>query len=170
MWYIVWQEPYTSYGYEQGDGYYVGWKNKCEDKFSKNWFEAKKYKSFGSAIDRLRLRTDRHMTTVEDFWKRNVSTKEELRDFKLTNIVGGEVPNIRNLVFSKGRIDKIDEKGNFCGSAVDEVVDWVEKMLKSNVSSIEAQKRKFEKLGIKTEPSVDVSTEEYVDDFLDFFK
>lgn len=31
MKYIVWNNPYKLYGRPQGDGYFVKWKNKCED-------------------------------------------------------------------------------------------------------------------------------------------
>lgn len=168
MWYIVWQEPYVRYGRSQGDGYFVGYKNKIEDSFSPNWFQAKKYKSFGSAIERLGIKMNSHMTTPEQFCMGNVFSKEDERDFKWNKLIG-EVPNIRNFVFARGRIDKIDGKGNFAGSAVDEVVDWVEKSLKGNISSIEAQRKKFEKLGLKSEPKVDVTSEEYLEDFMDFF-
>lgn len=169
MWYIVWQEPYERYNSPQGDGYFVGWKNKCEDKFSKNWFEAKKYKSFKSAIERLGIRMNSHMLSDYQFCEGNLYNVDDKRNFKLNKILG-EQPNIRNFIFLKGRIDKIDEKGNFCGSADDEVIKWVQNSIKGNIASNEAQRRKFEKLGIKSEPQEDVSTESYMEDFLDFFK
>jgi hypothetical protein len=169
MWYIVWQEPYERYRKPQGDGYFVGYKNKIEDNFSKNWFEAKKYKSFGSAIERMGLRMNSTMVDSESFCQGNLLDKESVRDFKLDKLLG-ETPNIRNFIFGRGRIDKIDEGGNFCGSAVDEVVEWVERSIRGNIASRESKNRKLEKLGLKpNDPQVDTSTEEYLEDFMDFF-
>lgn len=170
MWYIVWQNPYQRYSSTQGDGYFVGYKNKCEDSFSKNWFEAKRYKSFKSAVERLGIKMNSHMLTGAQFCEGNIFDEQSKRDFKLNKLLDTPDPDIRNFIFSKGRIDKIDEKGNFCGDASDEVVKWVEGSIRSNIKSSENQRRKFEKLGLKSDPKEDVSTEAYLDDFMDFFK
>ena len=169
MWYIVWQEPYTKYGKIQGDGYFVGYKNKVEDTFSKNWFEAKKYKSFVSAINRMGLSMNSTMIDSESFCIGNIVDKETLRDFKLDKVLE-RTTDMRNFIFINGRIDKIDENGNFCGSAIDEVVEWVEKSIKGNIDLNELKNTKLKKLGLKNEPKINVSTPEYLESFMDFFK
>jgi len=50
--YIVWFDSITQYDVTN-HGYYVGYKDKCEDYFSENYIFAKKYKSLGAALTRI---------------------------------------------------------------------------------------------------------------------
>ena len=59
MWYIVYRKPFKSYNYDQGNGYFVKYQDKCSDKFSPNWFEASKYTSIGGALTRVGVYGDK---------------------------------------------------------------------------------------------------------------
>jgi len=174
MWYITWCEPYVNYSKIQGGGYYVNWKSKTEDEFTDNWITAKKYKTFNSAVTRLGLRITQHIDSVDKFIEHNISydDKQAKRDFRLSKLLG-DTQDLRNFLLTKGRIDKIDEKGNFMGDATDEIIDWVMSSIKGNIKRKEDLKKKQDKLllesGFKNE-TVDVTTQKYADDFLDFFK
>ena len=145
MWYIVWREPFKSYGREQG-GYYVSYKDKCSDNYSNNWFEAKRYKSLGSAIDRLGIDLDYiERKTLDEFMKINMSDSS-LRDMKLAEVLNENY----EITFSKGRIDKVNEKGEFVGIAYDEVVEWVKILMNKKKAEL---KKKLDKL-YKIDPDI----------------
>jgi len=145
MWYIVWREPFKSYDIEQG-GYYVSWKNKLSDNYSNNWFEAKRYKSLGSAIDRLGIDLDFiERKTMDEFLKLNVSDAS-VRDMKLAEVLNDQF----EITFTKGRIDKINENGEFVGSAHDDVVEYVKLLM--NKKKVELR-RKLDKIN-KFDPDI----------------
>ena len=177
MWYIVWQEPYESYRYPQGDGYFVGYKNKCADKFSKNWIEAKKYKSLTSSIERLKIKiphfkpSDSHITmddAIDIFLQLNTDDVSRRREMTLNKILD-EKSDFFDFQLKKGRIEKISESGEFLGSANKEIIDYVKLQIQKNWDEIEKLNRKLKKLGLEPSPKIDVSTKEYADDFMDFF-
>lgn len=145
MWYIVWREPFKSYGIEQG-GYYVSWKNKLSDNYSNNWFEAKRYKSLGSAIDRLGIDLDYiEIKTMDEFLKLNVSDAS-VRDMKLAEVLNDQF----EITFTKGRIDKINENGEFVGSAHDDVVEYVKLLMNKKKADL---RRKLDKIN-KFDPDI----------------
>ena len=149
MWYIVWNYPYTSYQRPQGDGYYVGWKNKCEDSFSQNWIEAKKYTSLGAAISRLGLKTS--VSTIEDFISLNIDNdkmKQVERDKLLSDILEEEYIGTTEIFFNKGRIDKISKNGEFIGSASDDIVNLIKGNVEKQKKKNETQRKKLKDLGI----------------------
>lgn len=165
MWYITWIELHN--------GYYVKWKSKTEDEFSDNWIVAKKYKSITAAISRLHLRLDKHMLTIDSFIEANLRDIQTLRGFKLSKLLD-QTQDLRNFLYTIGRIDKVDEKGNFMGDAIDEIIEWITNNIKNNIKSKEEKQKKYQKMisdaGLKTDSTVDVTTKEYADEFFDFFK
>jgi hypothetical protein len=112
--YIVWRAPFKSYGYNQGDGYYVRYKDKCSDVYSPNWFNAKRYETIGPSITRLRLILNDSIKTMDDFYTFNKIDKSFLRDKTISKILDEDI-NLKEIYFEKGHIDKIDDNGNFIG-------------------------------------------------------
>lgn len=167
MKYIVWRTPYKSYNYPQGDGYFVKYKDKCTDEFSTNWFDASKFNTLYGAISRLGLENLNHIKSMDDFYKFNSIDISKIRDNKISELLGESENNF--LFFKRGHIDKIDDNGNFIGNAGEEVLDYIKRVIEQNIGKSEYTQRKFDKLGIKSEPKVDVSTDEYLTDFLDMF-
>ncbi len=123
MTYIVYRKPFSSYGRPQGDGYFVKWKNKNEDEFSPNWFDAGKYKSLIGAISRLSI-YGLESQSIEDFIKVNCDDLAILRDYKLAKITNQDF-DITSIFYSKGRIDKIGDNGEFLGDVTNEAVDLI---------------------------------------------
>ncbi len=146
MKYIVWRTPYTSYDYPQGDGYFVKYKNKLSDEFSPNWFDAIKYKSIGPAVTRLGISLDKSMKSMDDFFKSNKMSKSYAREQKISSLLDEKQDKI--IFFERGHIDKIDENGNYVGNAGEELLEFVEKYLKSNVKRFDSMKNKLSKLDI----------------------
>jgi hypothetical protein len=167
MKYIVWRNPYKSYNYEQVNGYFVKWKNKCSDEFSPNWFDAKKYKTIGPAITRLGLSINNQIKSMDDFYRDNPLDTTKIRDKKISEILDESETNF--LFFKKGHIDKIDDNGNFIGNANEEILEYIRTVIDQNLEKCKSLQRQFEKLGIKSEPKVDVSSEDYLNDFLEMF-
>jgi len=133
MFYIVWKEPFTMYSLPQGDGYFVVYKNKLSDTYSQNWFEAKKFKTIGPALSKLGLDCPKYLTSFDKFLELNdINTLPVSRDKILSNLLSEE-QEVKLGIFSKGRIDKIDEKGNFLGSADEEICDYVNNIIKKNL-------------------------------------
>jgi hypothetical protein len=167
MKYIVWRNPYKSYDYSQGDGYFVKYKNKCSDEFSSNWFEGNRYKTIGPAISRLGLEINDLIKSMDDFYKINPIDKSKIRDNKISEVLG-ESKNYF-LFFKRGHIDKIDDNGNFVGNAGEEVLEYIKSVIEKNIGKSKSIQKKFDKLGIKSEPKVDVSDDDYLKDFLEMF-
>lgn len=131
MWYIVYREKFKSYT-ETGGGYFVKYKNKIEDSYSPNWFEAQKYKSLGSALNRMGIILELGMDDLDKFFKANsIDNRAMKRDTILSDILGEERDN-NALIFSKGRIDKVGSDGRFLGSAEDEVMEYITSYLAKN--------------------------------------
>src|SRR5690554_6709401 len=121
MWYIVYREPFKSYT-ETGGGYFVKYKNKIEDTYSSNWFEAQKYKSLGAALTRLNINISPGMDTMDKFLSGNKLDKRTQRDLTLSKILGESIPS---LVFKNGRIEKISDDGQLLGDASDDVMKFI---------------------------------------------
>lgn len=133
MFYIVWKEPFTMYSLPQGNGYFVAYKDKLSNTYSQNWFEAKKFKTIGSALSRLELECPKYLTSFDKFLEiNNINTLPVSRDKILSNLLSEE-QEVRLGIFSKGRIEKVDEKGNFLGSVDEEICNYVNNIITKNL-------------------------------------
>lgn len=167
MRYIVWKNKYkinalgirVDEGISQGDGYFVKWKNKLEDEFSSNWFDANKYKTIGLAISRLNLELNQNMKSIDDFFKTNSLTKSFNRGKTISEILGDKSDSV--LFFQRGHIDKIDDDGNFCGNAGKEVLEYVEAFIQKNIQKENSIKKKFVSLGVGNYIDKSVSDEDF---------
>jgi len=152
MWYIVYRERFKSYGIEQC-GYYVGYKNKLCDNYSQNWFEAKKYKSLPAAITKLGIDLDYiERKTMDDLLKENASESSK-RDIKLGELLNEDY----EISFHKGRIDKISDKGEFLGSAYDDVVGHISKLMDIKKAEFKKKMDKYNKIDpniLKPSPNI----------------
>lgn len=161
MKYIVWRQPYISYGIPQGDGYFVKYKNKLCDEFSTNWFEANRYKNIGDAINRLGLDINDSMFSVNDFLEQNKITSDYHRLSKISEILNdSDRPVIR---FGRGHIDLVDDDNNFIGNAGAELIKYIEGRIEQNYGKRASIEKKFKSLGVGN----------YIDDSIsdeDFFK
>lgn len=128
--YIVWRTPFKSYDYQQGDGYFVGYKDKCSDYFSKNWIEASKYVNIGSALNRLGIYLRKDMKCIDDFFLVNKIDDSILRDRKISSII--DVKEDKDIFFEKGHIDKIDMETNTITNAGEDVMCYVMKKIEEN--------------------------------------
>jgi len=117
--YIVWNNYYESYSRPQGDGYYVGYKDKLSDKFSTSIFEAKKYKTLGSAITRLGLNMN---SSFEKFLELNLNDQGK-RDLKLSSLLNCEL-ELDGDIFKSGRVEKILTSGEVV-YATKEVLEYI---------------------------------------------
>lgn len=179
MRYIVWKNFFINgYKIPQGDGYYVGWKDKLSDKYSKNWIDAKKYVSFQAAMvqlgfkfPRIQLGTDyvdRNGIDLlfKSFLEKNLST-ESKRNILLNDLLS--INNNDILEFSVGRIDKINDKGEIVGTAYNELLNTLRTNFESIIDNHNKKIKKIKDSYVETE-KVDVSTEDYCDDFMKFFE
>jgi hypothetical protein len=132
MWYIVFRDEFKSYGFDQG-GYFVSYRDKCSDLYSPNWFEAKKYKSIGSALSRLRITIAPGMDTNEKFLAANkkINNIQSRRDIKLKGILGEDL-SIIDYIFADGRIEKIGDNGELIGLADKEILEYIQNILNKN--------------------------------------
>ena len=137
MSYIVYREPFKSYGRPQGNGYFVKWKNKLEDEYSPNWFDAGKYKGLGAAITRLGIHGT-EANNIEDFFKCNMLGKSSQRDYKLAKLLDIQV-DITNIFYDKGRIDKIGDNGEFLGDVTNEAIDLILNNINKNYKRVKKQ-------------------------------
>ena len=141
MWYIVYQNRYK--------GYYVGWQNKGADKYSKNPIEAKKYLSIAPALTRLgfNINTNNgdYLLSREDFIKILSKSKKSKRNTILSEILSEPV-SLSDLIFSNGRIDKIDENGRIIGLADKEVLEFIDSYIEKNKRTKEKELAKYNKL------------------------
>lgn len=159
MKYIVWRKPFKSYDYPQGDGYFVKYKNKCADEWSPNWFDAGKYNNIGNAITRLGLKLNDSVKSIDDFLKVNDISKSYNREKSISDILGENPDSV--LFFEKGHIDKIDENGNFCGNAGNEIIEYVENFIKKNIQQHTSIKKKLESLGVGNYIDNSISDEDF---------
>jgi hypothetical protein len=118
--YIVWFHK-TPQGFRNtltGDsGYYVKYKDKCSDEFSKNYILAKRYKAIGSAITRCsqgRAASDKAI--AKDIVKIFENNHYVMRQIKLSRILNTNKPidyNIKDDIFENARIDVVEiDEGN----------------------------------------------------------
>jgi len=135
MWYIVYRTPFKSYEVDQGNGYFVRYKNKLSDEYSPNWFEASKYKSIGNALTRVGVYGCK-VTTLDKFIIANpiedIGLKRESQLNKIFNISKSDDEIISEIINNKGHIDKIGDNGEFVGDATDEVVEFIKSNILSN--------------------------------------
>lgn len=164
MKYIVWRKHFESYDYPQGDGYFVKYRDKCRDYWSPNWFDASKYNNIGSAISRLGLTLNESMKTMDDFFNANGITKSFNRDKSISEVLGESHSSV--IHFERGHIDKINDDGNFAGNAGEEILEYVENKIKSNIKKYENLNKKFDTLGIDNYIDNSVSDDEFWDEYL----
>lgn len=132
MYYIVFRNKFkNSYGVESNGGYFVGWKNKIEDKYSSNIILAKKYTSLKSAMNRL-FHTSKFLS-LDKFLENNLY-KSDIRDRKLNNLFDIYEENIFS--FENGGIYKIDEYGNLIGDTNKEIIDFIKAEIKKRETKI----------------------------------
>lgn len=146
MKYIVYRNYFESYGIPQGNGYFLSYKDKLCDEWSPNWFFAKKYISFGSAIDRLGISVKSISTyeSLQKFLEKNADMTLLNRTNALNNLLDGKTEiEYPDNFFLKGRIDKISDTGEFLGNANNEIMDFINKAIHKN--------KKFESKAISTE-------------------
>jgi hypothetical protein len=159
MKYIVWRTPFKSYDYAQGDGYFVKYKDKCTDYFSVNWFDASKFLTIKGAINRLGLTLNESMKNMDDFFNANEMTKSYQRDKTISDILGDDLDNALN--FSRGHIDRIDDDGNFIGNAGEEVLEYVQKYIESNIKKYNNLQKRFTSLGVDNYIDKSTSDEDF---------
>lgn len=110
MEYIVFKNPYTSYGINQS-GYFVSYKDKLSDKFSDNWYDAKRYKSLGFAISKLGI-IGLESNSIEYFVKLNTNKnfKSLNRDIKISKLFGlsSDKSSIEHIIHERGRIEVVE--------------------------------------------------------------
>lgn len=158
--------PYKSYNITQGDGYFVRRKNKLEDEFSTDPFDAFKYKSIRSALTRLGLNFNDSIKSIDDFFKANNLNKSFQRGKSISELLGEKSDSvISDLFFERGHIDKIDENGNFCGNAGNEVMKYIEDFIRNNIRKHNLVQKNFESLGIGNYINKSVSDFESYEDF-----
>lgn len=147
--------------YENSEnGYYVGYKDKLSNHYSKNIQVCKKYNSIGSAISRLGINLDDY--SLDNILKENIDNKKTNRFNTIENLFDSDVTKT---FFIKGRIEKLDEFGNI-EDASNEVLDYIKNKMDKKTEKYNKQMKiidndKFEK--------IDVSSKEYLDDFLNNF-
>lgn len=131
MWYIVWRDKFTSYSRDTGDGYYVSYKDKLVDNYSKNPLEAKKYKGIKSAINRLGLNM-KNVSSVENFIKQNnkIINNSVKRDIKLKEVLNEEL-DLLSYIYTRGRIEILSEDGTI-KDAKPEVIDYIKSIIGKN--------------------------------------
>lgn len=131
MWYIVYREEFkTSYG--KYNGYFVNYKNKIEDSYSPNWFEAKKYKALGAALHRMGIEIAPGVDTMEKFIRSNRLDHTAMRRDNIISEVLGIEKETMSLLFKRGRIDKVGSNGELLGSADEEVLEYIQLQLARN--------------------------------------
>jgi hypothetical protein len=135
--YIVYKEPYKSYGVHQ-EGYFVSYKDKLSDNFSFNWIDSYRYKTLAPALTRLGI-YGLECTNIDDFFKQNKINKTELRNIKLKSIINANSDDdlILAVIRSKGRIEKVIENNDnqFPLSIIgceEEVVNFIKNKIESN--------------------------------------
>jgi hypothetical protein len=159
MKYIVWRTPFKSYDYAQGDGYFVKYKDKCTDYFSINWFDASKFLTIKGAINRLGLTLNESMKSMDDFFNANEIAKSYHRDKTISSILGDSLD--KTISFSRGHIDRIDDDGNFIGNAGEEVLEYVQKYIESNIKKYNNLQKRFTSLGVDNYIDKSTSDEDF---------
>jgi hypothetical protein len=159
MEYIVFRNPYTSYGINQS-GYFVSYKDKLSDKFSDNWYDAKRYKSLGFAISKLGI-IGLESNSIEYFVKLNTNknSKSLNRDIKISKLFGlsTEKESIEHIIHERGKI-QIVENNELKDIDIEVINNFiVDKISKNNIKF----NSKFKKSDIPLESSyIDNSDDE----------
>lgn len=132
--------------HESGGGYYVKYKNKIEDTYSPNWFEAKKFTSLGSALDRLGVNIKiSDIISMDKFFEHNlIDHKKMNRENALSTVLGLD-KNV-GIIFNSGYIDKISDRGEFIGRADEEVLEYIQHMILRNKGKQNSKVKTFDKL------------------------
>ena len=160
--YIVWREPFTNYISEKQGGYFVSYRDKGSDNYSKNWYEAKKYKTIVTAMSRLSLVCPKYLTSLEQFFELNkIDPTTYYRDKVLSDILNTEKEVSIN--FGKGRIDKIDDNG-VISKADDDILEYINDIINANLKRKEKRKEKS-----KTEKSYQEPNQTGVDTWEGFY-
>lgn len=142
------------------NGYYVGYKDKLSNHYSNNIQVCKKYNNIGCAISRLGINLDDY--SLDNILKRNVDNKRTNRFNTIENLFDSDVTKT---FFIKGRIEKLDEFGNI-EDASNEVLDYIKN--KINIKT-EKYNKQMKIIGNDKFEKIDVSSKEYLDDFLNNF-
>jgi len=152
---------------QESDGYFVKWKSKSRDEFSTNWFDANRYKTIGSAITRLGLCGLSSMKSMDDFFNENSNaiSKFYKRDKSISEILG-EKSDYSDLCFERGHIDKIDEDGNFCGNAGNEILEYIEEFIQTNIQKHNSIQKKYVSLGVANYIDNSISDEDFWNEVL----
>ncbi len=130
MRYVVWLK---------GKGYFESYKDKLSDKYTDNIHMAKCYLSISTALNRLDISID--MPDIKAFSYANTSSSQHIqltRDLKISKITKSNDISISFVISCKGRIDKVDDNGNFICDATDEVVKYIENKINSNKSKLDS--------------------------------
>lgn len=117
--YIVWYNSINQYWKNQ-HGYYVSYRDKLEDNFSKNYIDAKRYKTLGFALSRLGMnytgygardfinKLDFQLKNSKKISRRRKLSKLDNKDFQLND---SDYESINMLGFGE-RIDILEIDGN----------------------------------------------------------
>ena len=167
--YIVYREPYKSYGVHQ-EGYFVSYKDKLSDKFSNNWIDAKRFKTIGPVLTRLGI-YGLECNDIENFFKANKLNKTELRNIKLKSILNDNNSDddmILAVIRSKGRIEKVIENKNSdfplsVTNCEEEIVEFIKNKINKNQKKINNM---YSEIGVTDYISKEENDEEFWDDFL----
>jgi hypothetical protein len=122
MSYIVWRNGFKRYDKLEGNGYFVSYADKISDYWSDKYFEAKKYKTLSYALNRLGL--DAKYFSIKNIKAMNNDLSTNRNDL-LSKILDIEITDeevIKNVIYSIGRIDIVDDDNNLVGDAIDEIV------------------------------------------------
>lgn len=169
--FIVYREPFKLYG-ELQEKYFVSYKDKCSDKYSDKWFDAKRYKTIGPAITKLGLTFDKGMYSIDDFLKQNPLHSSFHRLMKIDSVndlnTDFTIKTYPNLSFTKGRIELVDEENNLhLGNAYIHVWNYIEKELEKNVKHRDKINKNFMELGEFKKPLDSGTPKEFLDWFND---
>ena len=135
--YLVWNDNF--------DGYFVSYRDKGSDNYSKKWFDAKKYKTIVPALSRLGISYNKHIKSLESFYELNEINTSSKRDKLLSELLKEE--ETLKLDFKRGRIDKINDDGDFLGDASDEILNFINILIEKNIKSYNEYQEKVNQLG-----------------------
>lgn len=104
--------------YLEGKGYFVGYQDKLNNKYSDNYHDAQQYNTIAGAMNRLGINT--LVYSLETFLNKNCDLST-IRNFKLNGVLD---VNNDDISFSNGRIE-IVENGKFIGNGNKLVLDYL---------------------------------------------
>lgn len=139
--------------YNKNLGYYVGYKNKIEDEYNKNFIFAKRYKTLGSAITRSGLiHGGYHSVAIINRLENNEDIFEDLK----IEII--KIPNDRYRKLKKLKGENYEEIKNLGQISNDELIKYFKKESDKFLSS-----RDGKYFNIKSDTTT--ATEEYIDEW-----